>query len=363
MDNHETEQERKDRERKAILDELNNNSNINADIDSNIQSFGPTKKKSVVSFNRDDEGKVDNGPSLIVKPEQGNNKILTILLVGLVLVCIAPLAFPFVRGKFDDFRLSRKKVKVDVKEEVKEKEYEEITLESEAVQKLKYPIMHNDKNTKITYYSKDKLKITDFSNNDILYNALVDVYTGNMAKYTGKYTGKFCGGNNKLSLDARYLKLRIENLFNKNTKYTLTDFTVPANSTKTKYVGTWKYDRTSNKYIYYGNCNAVTNAAVQYYDIRVPYNASSNDKNVEIYVNNYVGFAAVNPTTKAYILYKDSAYTEEVTRGTLTTANIESELSSLVNKNKDSFNTYKFTYSIVDCAYQDYCFVSGAWEK
>ena len=363
MDNHETEQEKKDRERKEILDELNNNSNINASVDSNIQSFGPTKKKSVVSFNKEEEKEEKpKQPSLIVKPEQGNNKTMTILLVGLIVVVIAVLTFPYIRKKVGEWEASRHPRPEPVSNKVEEKVYEKITLESEAVSKLKYPVMHNDKNTKTTYYSKDSIKISDFSNNDILYNALLDVYTGNMAKYTGKYNGKFCGSQ-KVSLDARYIKLRIDNLYTKNAKYTLTDFVVPATNTQTKYVGTWKYDRAKDKYVYYGNCNGVKNATVQYYDIRVPYEASSSDKNVDIYVKNYVGFAAVNPTTRAFVLYKNSSYTEEVTRGTLPSNNIESDLKKIVQENKDKFRTYTYTYSIIDCAYQDYCFISGAWDK
>ena len=360
MDNHETEQEKKDRERKEILDELNNNSNKNSEINSNIQAFGQTKKKSVVNFS-DEKREEEKHPSLIVQPEQGNNKTGVVLLVGLVFAAVAVLAFPYARQKIDEYRLSKKKVNVDIKDDTKEKEYEKITLDSEVVKKLKYPVMHNDKNTKNTYYSQKKITISNFSNNDILYNALLDVYDGNMAKYTGKYTGKFCGST-AVSLDARYIKLRIENLFTKNAKYTLTDFVVPVNDVKAKYVGTWKYDRTKDKYIYYGDCNPAKSAQVQYYDIKVPFEASSNDKNIEIYVNNYVGFAAVNPTTKAYILYKDSAYTQEVKRGTLTTSNIQTELAKEIEKDKDSYSKYKYTYSIVDCAYQDYCFISGAWE-
>ena len=363
MDNKETELEKKDRERKEILDELNNNSNVNADVDTNIQAFGQAKKKSVVSFNKEEQKKDEpDFSSIVAKPTADNSKTTTILLVGLVVAVIFVIFMPLIREKIRDYGLSKKKVNVEVKKEEQKTVYEEINLNSEVVTKLKYPIMHNDKNNKTTYYSKDRITISNFSNNDILYNALVDIYTGNMAKYTGKYNGKFCGGANKVSLDARYIKLRIENLYTKKAKYTLTDFVVPANNTKTKYVGTWKYDRVNDKYIYYGNCNAVKNATVQYYDVKVPYEASSSDKNIEIYVKNYVGFAAVNPTNRAFILYKDSAYTEEVTRGTLDSSNIESELAKLVSSNKDKFKTYKYTFSIVDCAYQDYCFISGSWE-
>lgn len=362
----ETEEQKKDRIRKEILDDLNNNSyKNNGNINGEIQSFGPPKKRSKVSFNKDDEKKINSKDENITKTSSsngGSNKFL--LLICSIIVIISIFFFPKISKAIEKYRNSKVKTTVDV-EEVKEKEYPKLTLESEETSNLKYPIMHVDNSVKTTYHSKESVKVSDFSNNDILYNALADAYEGNMAKYTGSYNGNYCGSSaNKVSINARYLKLRIENLYNRKTNYTLSDFVVPVTSTKSKYVGTWKYNQASDAYIYYGDCSKTTIPNVLYYDIRVPYEANSSDKNIELYVYNYLAFAMVNKTNNTYIIYSDANYTKELSRGTLTTNDYETELTNIVkNTNKDNMNKYKYTFSIVDCAYQDYCFVSGEWIK
>lgn len=362
----ETEEQKKDRIRKEILDDLNNNSDKNnGKINANIESFGPPKKKAKVNFNQTNESNesyheernISNSSS-----KDGGNKFL--LLICAIIMMVSIFFFPKISKAFEKYRNSKVKTTVDV-EEVKEKEYPKLTLESKETSNLKYPIMHIEHGVKDTYHSKDRVTISDFSNNDILYNALADAYEGNMAKYTGSYSGSYCGSNaNKVSINARYLKLRIENLYNRKTKYTLSDFVVPVTSTKSKYVGTWKYNQSTDTYIYYGDCNKQTSPNVLYYDIRVPYEANSSDKNVELYVYNYVVFAMVNQVNKSYIIYSDANYSKELSRGTLTTNDYETELTNIVKKaSKDSMNKYKYTFSIVDCAYQDYCFISGEWVK
>lgn len=360
----ETEEQKKDRIRKEILDDLNNNSDKNnGKINSNIESFGPPKKKSQVNFSYSNE-ETESFHAENVKTnnstKSGGNKLL--LLICAIIMMVSIFFFPKISKGFEKYRNSRVKTTVDVEEE-KEKEYPKLTLESKETSNLKYPIMHIDHGVKDTYHSKESVKISDFSNNDILYNALADAYEGNMAKYTGSYNGNYCGSDtNKVSINARYLKLRIENLYNRKTKYTLTDFVVPLTSTKSKYVGTWKYNQASDSYIYYGDCNSKTLPNVLYYDIRVPYEASSSDKNIELYVYNYIVFAMVNKVNNTYILYSDANYTKELSRGTLKTSDYETELTSIVkNASKDNINKYKYTFSIVDCAYQDFCFISGEW--
>ncbi len=362
----ETEKQKKDRIRKEILDDLNNNSDKNnGKVSAEIQSFGPPKKKSKVSFSTtqeennsyNDEKITNNGAS-----KGGGNKFL--LLVCAIIIAVSIFFFPTISKTIEKYRNSKVKTVGDV-EEVKEKEYPKLTLESKETSNLKYPIMHIDNSVKATYHSKDKVRISDFSNNDILYNALADAYEGNMAKYTGSYKGNYCGSSaNKVSINARYLKLRIENLYNKKTKYSLSDFVVPTSSTKSKYVGTWKYNQATDTYIYYGDCSKKALPNVLYYDIKVPYEANSSDKNIELYVYNYIVFAMVNRENNTYVIYSDAGYTKELSRGVLTTKDYEAELTNIVkNATKDGMNKYKYTFSIVDCAYQDYCFISGEWVK
>lgn len=362
----ETEEQKKDRMRKEILDDLNNNSyKNNKNINGEIQSFGPPKKRAKVNFSKDKEGSINSKDESVTQSPSssgGSNKLL--LLICSIIVIVSIFFFPKISKAIEKYRNSRVKITVDV-EEVKEKEYPKLTLESEETSNLKYPIMHVDNSVKATYHSKESVKVSDFSNNDILYNALADAYEGNMAKYTGSYNGNYCGSSaNKVSINARYLELRIENLYNRKTNYTFKDFVVPVTSTKTKYVGTWKYNQSTDTYIYYGDCSKTTIPNVLYYDIRVPYEANSSDKNIELYVYNYLVFAMVNKTNNTYTIYSDANYTKELSRGTLTTNDYETELTNIVkNTSKDNMNKYKYTFSIVNCAYQDYCFVSGEWIK
>ena len=373
--NHETEEEMKERLKKEILEEMKQETKETNDSNE-VRSYGAPKETSKVHFNGNEVSptplqEINHTPKEVTNneetssntPKKGGTSMVLIIVCGII-VLIAILLFPTISKKISEFRNSQKKPTATI-EEPEEKEYEKITIDSAIVQKLKYPVMHNDRTNKNTYYSKDKLTIGNFSNNDILYNALLDMPDVFILKYNGKYSGKFCGSTaNKASIEGRYFKLRIENLYTRNAKYSLTNFSVPTNSTNTKYVGTWKYDAKSDTFVYYGNCGKVTTSNIEYYDIKVPYEASSSEKNVEIYVDNHVAFAIVNRSTKAYILYKNADYTEEITRGTLTTTNYQQELTNVVKAlGKDKTKDYRYTFTIEDCAYQDYCFLSGEYKK
>ena len=80
---------------------------------------------------------------------------------------------------------------------------------------------------------------------------------------------------------------------------------------------------------------------------------------------NYVAFATVDKNTKAYILYSDVDYTKEISRGTLTSNDYSTELNNILSKlpTKDSLNKYKYTFTVKNCPYQEYCYVSGEWVK
>lgn len=365
----------KDQMRKEILDELNTKGRENPNSGSEtIQAFGQTKKKSTVSFNKKEEEPsleaIDDDaiPALEavdVAPKQPVSKKSKILFgVCLVIVIVAIACFPFIYDKANDIIAKIGNTDYIPVPKEPEKQYEKITMDSEIFKNLKYPTMHNDPTTEDTYYSRDKITTNDFTNNDLLYRALLDVLEGNMAPYSGKYSGKYCGtGATKVSLDADYLELRLQGLFTRNINYTLTDFTVPINRADTKYVGTWKYDAKNQRFIYYG-CGTKAKANLVYYDISVPYEVSTSDKNVNLYVDSYVAFAVVNATNRDYILYKDAAYTEELAKGTLKTNDFEEELKAVVNDmEKKDINKYKYTYTIDGCPYLDYCFASGEWVK
>ena len=70
-----------------------------------------------------------------------------------------------------------------------------------------------------SYYQLDSVEITKFSNNDILYNAFLDIYDG----YLVDHNNVGCSNNSK-EFDATYLSSRIKNIIGRNTEYTLEDF-------------------------------------------------------------------------------------------------------------------------------------------
>ncbi len=366
MDNsNDVKMKEQDRMRKEVLDELNHKGdNVNKNL-GEIKSFGAPKQYSNVHFAPEKEQKSkkeQNQTNVDVNPKSKGSLSLLVICSLIVLVCI--MLFPTVSKRLSAYKNAQRKPVVKEVEEP-EKEYEKITLDSEIVQNLKYPVMHNDRTNNKTYYTNDKLTIGSFSNNDILYNALLDIYEGNMAKYSGGYSGKYCGSNNnKVSLSARYIKMRIENLYTRNAKYSLTDFVVPSNNTDTKYIGAWRYNANENLYVYYGNCGSIAQSNIEYYDIKVPFEATSSDKNVEIYVDNYVAFAVVNKSAKSYTLYKNANYTEELKKGSLKTNDYQNELTDIVkNLDKNNVKKYRFTFTIDNCAYQDYCFYGGSWQN
>lgn len=244
-------------------------------------------------------------------------------------------------------------------------EIEKITLDSERVKKLTYPIMRIDQHSTKTYYSKSVVNIGDFSNNDLLYNAFVHIYSGNIGNYDGKYSGEYCGTElTKKTFNARYIDTRMDNLFTSTVDFEHQTFTVPSHSTKTTYVGTWKYDKKNNRYIYYGDCNPTESSNIIYYDLKVAYDAKGLDNNAIIEVYHYVAFAKVNTNTNKYTIYLDTGMKEKILDGTLTTSEPEKELNQILKtyiENNNKTNTYKYTFSREDCSYENHCFVKGEW--
>jgi len=370
----ETEQQKKDRMRKEILDELNNNSNINNPANnSNIQSFGPPKKHSSVNFSNVSNNSVDNNSEIIENNESNNEqpnsgKSNIVLFVICAIIIVTAIAFlPRIKKSIDK---TNKPKPIGTKEEKKEEDVlEKFTLETEAVKNANYPVLHTNSANKNTYLKLDKVTLNNISNNDILYNGLIDVYDGNMAPYKGGYSGSFCGNSKqKVSLDYRYVELRIEGKFNRTASYKHNDIVVPVDNPKTNYVGTWKYNSKSKAYVYYGACNKKS-SNILYYDINSAYDVSnklidSKQKIIEMYLYNYIGFAAVNSKTKEYTIYSDANYTQKVTSGVLSTNNYQNELKQIVsNIGKEKLNKYLYTFSNSNCPYMEYCFKSGQWVK
>lgn len=244
-------------------------------------------------------------------------------------------------------------------------ELEEITLNSEEVQELTYPIMRNNPYTKKTYYSKKIFNVGDFSNNDLLYNTFIHIYTGNIGKYEGGYNGEACvTADTKKELNANYIEARMANLFTKSVDYEHQSFKVPSTNQDTDYVGVWRYNEKTHKYVYYGNCEPLTASNTRYYDLKVAYDAKGLEKNTVVEVYYHVGFAVVNANNKTYTIYADANLTEKLLTGTLTTNNFEGELQTVFEnyiKDGKEAGKYKYKFSTRDCAYQDYCFESGEW--
>ena len=152
-----------------------------------------------------------------------DNNTLVWILIGVLIIGV--FSIPYI-SKFIDKLTESKPVRTEEKVIEEEKVVDEETLND-----IHFPIMRISKYSKDTYYSKDVFKISDMSNEDILYNAFTGIENINI---------------NNNTLESKYIDLRIKNMLGKNVKYNLTRFYVPQDS-KSKYKGFWKND----KYAYY----------------------------------------------------------------------------------------------------------------
>lgn len=299
-----------------------------------------------------------------VKKEEIKNEVLNsneekaspILLVIIpLLIALAIFVLPKV---YNHFSKDVKQDKIIEDNNNKEEVKETITysFDDEIVKELPYPIMRNNVHSLVSYYQVDSITMSEFANNDILYNAFLDVYSGNIATYTEGYDGAFCGTNEmKKTFNAKYIDARINNLFTKNTVYTHSDFVVP-DSAETIYKGLWKYDAVNNRYIYYGKCSIVEYTPESYYDILIPEKISNTEDGETIYIEYKIGF--VKELNGNYEVYSDPNYANLIKSGVKET---EIDFKELL-KDLD-LNTYKYTFSKEDCAYSDFCFVSGEFLK
>ena len=352
--------EEKDKVRKEILDELNGKNNEKRVEDNQYVSYG--MKKKVVNFDIDYEKK-DMEEQQNIEPPKKSSVIMFIGCSLLVLVGI--LLFPVVSDKISEYKIKKENDRIhNDKEEkkVEEIKYEKLTLESSKVKNLYYPVYHINSEKKDTYYTKDKMTIKDFSNNDLLYNSFVKFASIFYEDYKGGYSGKACNSK-KLKVNAKYFEIVIKDYMTKDVTIKLTDLVIPSYTPYTSYTGLWKYDDNKYEYVYYGDCNKKS-TNILYYDLKDIYAVDNSEKNIELYAYNYIGYAAVDTKNKNYIIYSDSTYTKKVSSGVLTTNNYQNELNSIFSSlDKKSFNKYKYTYTTKNCPYNEYCFISGEWVK
>lgn len=269
-----------------------------------------------------------------------NNIILIIIIVILigVMIYFLPNIYKFTSS------LSNKKVNGNVTKEETKEELEKITLKSDVLKDLVYPITRVNIYSTDTYYSRDSFTISDMSNNDILATAFTQIYTG----YFKNHDNSGCSKNSK-SFDVRYMDARIKNTLGNNIKYNYTDFNIYSD---TDYVGTWTYDSYSNSYVYNGNCT--NNGNIRYYDLKkiTKVDASDNNQTLELYFK--VAFAKVENDN--YTIYSDVLLTEVLDTGKFT--DIDSLNEKLTNLNT---NSYKYTFKQGMCSYDAYCMEKGEW--
>ncbi len=306
-------------------------------------------------------------------PKSEDEKVGKSTIVILVIALIVITVGIFGGGKIYNFVLNmgrdsnHKPLDTNTNTNSNEQPLETITLNSKILANFTYPIMRNSPYQKATYYAKDKITMSDLANNDILYNAFLNIPEVFYEDYKGRYTaGKYCSDTaHQKTFSAAYISTRINNLYTRDTKYKNATFVVPSTNTKTTYVGTWVYDAKNNRYIYYGNCSGNQTGNVLYYDVISAYEASGTQNNTVIDVNYYVAFAMVNASNKQYTIYSDAAMTNTLTSGTLTSNDYQKELNTLLatyaNSNKEAVKKYKYTFSTLNCSYQDYCFTKGEW--
>ena len=310
------------------------------------------------------KNKIDQFDRNITKKEESKVENIAassnIFLILILIVVIGGVYFiPTIQKAIS--KPKTEKTTVEKKKEVTKDPKEDYTWDSKLVKNIKLPVMRNDINSSNSYYLNDSMTITSFNNNDILYNAFIDVYPGNIGFYSGTYNGFFCGTENqKRELNAKYIDARIKNLFTKNTKYTHTDFYVPLSS-GSAYYGLWVYNPNSYSYIYYGECNPQGITGDIYYDILVEDKIETSKDYKTAYLTYNIGFAKV--LGDRYELYRDPNYTELLMSDTLKTADHETEIKAAFKEflKDHKVDKYKYTYSTKECSYADLCYISGEW--
>lgn len=338
-----------------------------------FDSYNSKELESVNEMNRKDrkmKGK-DLTPKKVHLPQasedQTDSKSTTIILgLSVVILAVVIFFFPSIHRFLENLTIKGEKVAPVTNTNDNEPKYEKITVNSKVLETFTYPIMRNSVYAKNSYYQKDTITMSEFSNNDILYNAFIHVYTGSLAPYEGQYIATYCGtGATRKMVNEKYLTARIENSYSRKTNYKHATFVVPSTNKDTQYVGTWYYDAKNKAYIYYGDCNPIQPTDTLYYDLKNIEDASGNSNNTVIEVTYHIAFAEVTNSSRQYKIYSDATMTNVISSGTLTTNDYERELNQIFKdlSKESQVKSYKYTFSTADCAYQDYCFEKGEWIK
>lgn len=262
-----------------------------------------------------------------------------LIIVCIIIITIGIITMPTIYKWISKKSLSNNKIDVQITEEKKEATTK-ITLESEILKELVYPIMHNDINVTDSYYKMDNISVTSFSNNDILYNAFLQIYSGYLVK----------DSTNSISFSSNYLESRIKNIFGPNTGYNLTDFTVPTGS-MSEYVGVFRYNSGNDTYVLEKNSN--TTPTTTYYDIKKIYDVTSKDENT---INTLFYVAFIKIENGKYTLYRDYNYTDEISSGNFNSLDDVANMLDKLDTKK-----YQYTFRKDTCNYDSYCFYEGKW--
>lgn len=271
--------------------------------------------------------------------------IILIIIIGIVI-----LFMPNIYKYFNTKPVTNVE---DINEDEEDKKVEKLTIDSDTIKNLKYPIMRYGIYNKNSYYAKSNFKISDLTNEEILINAFVDIYSGNINDYNGIKPS--CATEAK-ELKTTYISSRIRNILSNNLKYNNSNFNVPELPNYSKYLGEWKYNSQTNTYIYYGTCNKVS--GIKYYDLKVLDRLETKNNNFELIIYAYMGFANVN--NNKYVIYSDVSMSNKILEGNFTTLDsLNQDFKNYLKKNKTK--QYKFIFKKGICSYGDYCLSEGAW--
>lgn len=269
-----------------------------------------------------------------------NKNVFVWVLLGVVLVIV--LFMPKI------YQLIENKKLPEVEEKVEEKIEHKKEVDKDVLDSLYFPIMRNSKYESNTYYSLDTFKVSNMSNQDILYNAFMHIEEIVMDSNGVKGT---CTTLSK-QFDSKYLNFRIKNVLGKNVKYTLSNFYVPEDS-NSNYKGNWTYDSVNSRYVYNGICSTkATN--ITYYNLEQFIKAEYNKNDIIVYY--YVGFAKIEG--ESYTIYSDAKMTNVLSSGKGTIDQVNELFEQMDNKDK---KIYKYTFKNSLCSYNDYCLYEGKW--
>ena len=270
-----------------------------------------------------------------MKDKKNNGVTLVIILfIGAIMVFFFPAIHTlFYKATMPKVEESKNEVKAEKKE-----------LTEEIISEIYSPKMRNSVYSDFTYYSLDKFRVSDMSNQDILYNAFMDIYEGNIIN--SSYSSS-CGNVNK-EFNAKYIELRIKNMLGRNLKYTLEDFYVPEDS-GSNYIGNWIYN--NNSFYYNGLCNTKA-SSTKLYDIETRVDAKYVGD--DIVITYYVGFVKADGDN--FTIYSDPSMTNQIGSG------VGTNYKEAFDKLDDSLKKkYQYTYKNTLCTYDVYCLYEGKW--